>query len=312
MECRYCFIDREHLDMSDEVLYDAIDFLFTSPEQDKELQFCGGEPLLRFDLIRKAISYGEKKSKQIKKDIKFILTTNGILLDEEKVDFLKKHRVSILFSFDGLRITQMENRPLFNNIKNEIFDLIINNLKTLIKKRVKFFVNMVFSPKNLKHLKDNFDYIISLGVRNIQLCYAIGADFRNNDLLFCLEQLKEIIRIAREKNINLYNLNFNNEPVFASPQISVDSNGKIYVGCSFVLERIFPKLNHLFLVGNLKSMKNICSLKRTREEQLKIIMENKEKFDPRLLRNIYFGLELRTFFKNNFYLQAVFDVKNDC
>ena len=114
MECSYCSIDRSRPDMPEDVLFKSIDLLLTSPLEEVELQFFGGEPLLRWDLIKKGINYAQRKSQQKNKKIKYLLTTNGLLLDEEKTSFLKKYKITVMFSLDGDEKTQLQNRPLIN------------------------------------------------------------------------------------------------------------------------------------------------------------------------------------------------------
>jgi len=307
MACRYCFLDRTRPDMSEDVLYDSVDLLLTSPSEEVELQFFGGEPLLRFDLIRKAITYAEEKSKEKRKRIKYLVTTNGLLLDEKKLDYLQKYNTAILFSLDGSERTHIKNRPLIDKNNGRYFDLIIKNLKTLIRKRIEYFVNMVFLPQDLKYLKENVDYLIHLGVKDIQLAYAIGAYFKKKDLLAFIDELREIIKITEKKRVKLRNL-YNKEPVLSAPQITIDSSGEIYIGCAFVLEKAFPQFNESFYLGTLKNVKNISFLKRTRQEQLELLLEEKEKLPPNLLTNLYFGTGLDALFKNYYSNSALEEI----
>ena len=303
MACCYCRLDRKHPDMPEDILYKSIDLLFTSPAGEVELQFFGGEPLLRFDLIKKGIAYSEKKSKAAGKRAKYLLTTNGLLLDKKKLDYLAQFNVTVMLSVDGAENTQLRNRPLVGRKNNRYFNRMIRLLKVLNDKKNSYFGNMVFLPENIKDLKYNVNYLISLGIKDIQLAYAIGASFTDGDISACLSEFNEIRKIIESKGIRFRNFHNDNEPILSSPQITVSSLGSVYIGCALILEKIFPYFNDMFYFGELKDLDTITSLSRTKKEQLKIILENKKDLDPALLSNLYFGIALDVFFKYNFLLK---------
>ncbi|MBE3518955.1 MAG: thioether cross-link-forming SCIFF peptide maturase [Firmicutes bacterium] len=106
LRCRYCFAKGGRIDrskMSPEVARRSLDFLFAGLGKRSrcEVDFFGGEPLLVFDVVKDAILYGEEKARAAGKTIKFTLTTNGILLNDEIVRLLLDHRVSVILSMDG-------------------------------------------------------------------------------------------------------------------------------------------------------------------------------------------------------------------
>lgn len=106
LRCRYCFASGgrvERSGMSAEVARRALDFLFESLGKRSrcEVDFFGGEPLLVFDVVKDAILYGEEKAAERGKTVKFTLTTNGVLLNDDIVRFLLDHDVSLILSMDG-------------------------------------------------------------------------------------------------------------------------------------------------------------------------------------------------------------------
>lgn len=106
LRCRYCFAKGGRVDrsrMSPEVARRSLDFLFSSLGKRSrcEVDFFGGEPLLVFDVVRDAILYGEKRAEEEGKTIRFTLTTNGVLLNDEIARFLLDHHVSVILSMDG-------------------------------------------------------------------------------------------------------------------------------------------------------------------------------------------------------------------
>lgn len=113
LRCRYCFLSQKPNYMSYQVAKDATDLLaecYTEGQKDKQtLNFFGGEPLLMWDTIVKPITEYVCSNDL---PIKLGITTNGILLDEEKAKFLKDNNVGLLFSIDGSKKFQDYNRPL--------------------------------------------------------------------------------------------------------------------------------------------------------------------------------------------------------
>jgi uncharacterized protein len=129
------------------VIQKGVDFLLTSAAPEVELQFFGGEPLLRFDLVRAAILYGERRAKAKGKKIKFLITTNGLLLSSGVLVFLKKHPVEIMFSMDGAQKDNDAHRFFKKTRKGGIYKQTCVALKLLMNSGVPYFVNMVVAPK---------------------------------------------------------------------------------------------------------------------------------------------------------------------
>ncbi|MDD5067862.1 MAG: radical SAM protein [bacterium] len=267
MICPYCAIDRNEPDMPELVLIQAIDLLFTSLSDKVELQFFGGEPLLRWDLIKKGMAYAGKKSIEEKKKTRYLLTTNGLLLDEQKIRFLKRYPVTIMYSMDGDKKTQIKNRPLAGTGPYPAA-LLEKNLQDLIRVKADYFVNLTFYPRDLKEMKSNIDHLRELGVKNIQLSYAVGTYWSTDQIRSYLRILSDLAKVP---DLNIRNLLSKSEPVLASPQILITSAGKIYLGCAAVLERSFPLLNRAFYFSGLTQVKNLSMLEREQEEQLKIL-----------------------------------------
>lgn len=302
MKCPYCAIDRSNPDMPEQVLFQSIDLLLTSPLKEVELQFFGGEPLLRRDLIKKGINYAQKMSRGKRKKIRYLLTTNGLLLNEQNISYFKKYPFTVMFSMDGDKETQVRNRPLINGEYPD--ELLINNLKHLIKSKMDYFINLTFLPENLADLEKNVHYLMDLGAKNIQLSYTIGTHWLKQDIQSYFQILKRIIKIP---DLNLRNLLSESEPVLSSTQILVDSSGKIYLGCAAVLEKTFPELNKSFYFKELAKVTDILSLEKTKEEQMTFLEKINKKFSPKLQRmiadNLRLGKMLSGFFKRKSFLK---------
>jgi len=111
LRCTYCFQDRKQPQrMRWETLRAAVDLLLGSRWDDLALWFGGGEPLLEFPNVRRAVEYAESAC-PARRSLHFGLSTNGLLLGDGCADFLAAHRVSTQISFDGLPAAQDRRAP---------------------------------------------------------------------------------------------------------------------------------------------------------------------------------------------------------
>lgn len=108
MRCEYCFASSGEYHggralMSIEVAKKAIDYLLlhSKDRQNLELDFFGGEPLMNLDVIRETVRYAREKEKTYGKVFRFTTTTNGLLLNDETIDFLNREMSNIVLSLDG-------------------------------------------------------------------------------------------------------------------------------------------------------------------------------------------------------------------
>lgn len=149
LKCEYCCYMDKYLDsnyklknMPKEVAFRAIDFLMenSSDANDVYVGFYGGEPFLRFDLIKDCVNYC--KEKYPFKIPSYNLTTNGLLFENDDiVDFVIKNKFNMLVSLDGAKKSHDEHRKdLFNKPS---FDRVFENLIKLYKKDPKFFKNNI-------------------------------------------------------------------------------------------------------------------------------------------------------------------------
>ena len=89
--------------MSLEVGKQAIDFLIENSGNrvNLEVDFFGGEPLMNFDVVKEIVAYGRSKEKAANKNFRFTLTTNGMLLNDEVIDFCNREISNVVLSLDG-------------------------------------------------------------------------------------------------------------------------------------------------------------------------------------------------------------------
>ena len=149
--CRYCsfsgngILDRVHngTSMTWETAKAALDFLLKHSGESKSLSvsFYGGEPLLRFDIIKQCVEYLKKHTS---KNLFFNMTTNISLLTDEVIDFLKKNNFQILVSFDGPERIQNKNRKFASN-GTGTFDKVYSVLRRIVEKHPEYINNITIN-----------------------------------------------------------------------------------------------------------------------------------------------------------------------
>lgn len=150
LACRYCFVHQEATHMTYQTAKDAADFLITNGEEEGRkptIVFFGGEPTVKWDEIIVPLTTYIRQ--EINKPCQISLTTNGILLNEERLNFIKDNQIDILFSIDGDKLTQDYNRPLHNG--NSSFDI----LAPIIPQIAEMFPNTTFRMTNIPATCEN-------------------------------------------------------------------------------------------------------------------------------------------------------------
>ena len=161
LACKYCFAGEGeyHGDralMSLEVGKAAIDFLIenSGSRRNLEVDFFGGEPLMNFDVVKEIVAYGRSKEKEFNKNFRFTLTTNGVLLDDDVMEFANKEMSNVVLSVDGRREVHDTMRPTRNGKGS--YDLIMPKFKKLaeLRNQTNYYVRGTFTHDNLDFSKD--------------------------------------------------------------------------------------------------------------------------------------------------------------
>ena len=166
LRCKYCFAGQGgygqwRMLMSFDVARRAVDFLIahSGPRQHCELDFFGGEPLMNWHVIQQTVSYIRQQEKKHNKIIKLSLTTNGMLLDEEKVRYLTENHIALILSLDGRRDMHDRMRPDVNG--NGTYDRILKNLQYCVAHRdgEEYYVRGTYTRHNLDFTTDVLDMV---------------------------------------------------------------------------------------------------------------------------------------------------------
>lgn len=140
LACKYCFASKGEYDgpkglMSFETGKRALDFLVeqSGARHNLEVDFFGGEPLLNWDVCKKLVEYGRSIEKKYNKNFRFTVTTNGVLLNDEIMDFCNKEMGNVVLSLDGRKETHDRLRITRKNTGS--YDMIIDKFKKFAQSR---------------------------------------------------------------------------------------------------------------------------------------------------------------------------------
>ena len=258
LKCKYCFAEEGNYHgkkslMSFEVGKQAIDFLIQNSKTRKnlEIDFFGGEPLLNFDVVKKIISYAREQEKIYDKNFRFTITTNGVLLDQEKIDYINKNMFNVVLSLDGRKKTHDKMRPSKNNSGS--YDIIVPNFLKFISQRgtKNYYVRGTFTHYNLDFTEDIL-HLYNLGFKNISMEPVVADEncdyaLKKQDLNKIFSEYDKLLKIMIENNqaFNFFHfmIDLNNGPCFAkrivgcgagTEYIAVDPIGDFYPCHQFV------------------------------------------------------------------------------
>ncbi|NGX28954.1 MAG: Anaerobic sulfatase-maturating enzyme [Candidatus Anoxychlamydiales bacterium] len=172
--CKYCQVSSKDkvdykFDMSPETAEKILEHIFCSPSKNIKIEFQGGEPLLNWETLSKTVLLAEQMNKHYQKQLEFVVCTNLTLIDSEKLEFIKAHKIQISTSLDGPKIIHDKNR-VYNTDKSS-YDDFLKKLKltrqTLGKDSASALVTI--TKDSLYHLKEVIDEYKDLGFSGIFL-----------------------------------------------------------------------------------------------------------------------------------------------
>lgn len=165
LKCDYCFASQgnfkgERSLMKLEVGKKALDYLVenSGARRNLEVDFFGGEPLMNFQLVKDLVAYGRSIEKENNKNFRFTITTNGVLLDDEKIDFINENMDNVVLSLDGRKEVNDNMRKTISGEGS--YDIILPKFKKLVDKRgdKDYYIRGTFTNKNIDFSKDALDF----------------------------------------------------------------------------------------------------------------------------------------------------------
>ena len=161
LNCSYCFASQgkyqgERAIMSYEVGKRAFDFLVekSGTRRNLEVDFFGGEPLMNWDVVKKLVAYARSIEKEHNKNFRFTLTTNGMLIDDDVIDFLNKEMSNVVLSLDGRKEVNDHFRKDYAGRGS--YDTIVPKFKRLVEARggKNYYVRGTYTHNNVDFTND--------------------------------------------------------------------------------------------------------------------------------------------------------------
>ena len=182
LACKYCFAEEGEYHgrralMSFEVGKKALDFLIANSGQRRNLEvdFFGGEPLMNWQVVKDLVAYGREQEKIHNKNFRFTLTTNGVLLNDEIMDFCNKEMANVVLSVDGRKEVHDRMRPFRSGAGS--YDLVMPKFKKFADSRnqERYYVRGTFTHHNLDFSKDGLD-LADQGFKQISVEPVVAQD----------------------------------------------------------------------------------------------------------------------------------------
>lgn len=220
LRCEYCFaakgdFGQGRMLMPFEIGKKAIDFLIEQSKgrRNLEVDFFGGEPLMNFDVVQKLVAYARSREQECNKNFRFTITTNGILLNDEKIDFINREMSNVVLSLDGRK--EVNDRLRVRVDGSGSFDRIVPLYQKLVQQRdpnKDYYIRGTFTKHNLDFSNDvlalydlGFDQIsVEPVVSDEKLEYSI----KQEDLPRVFEEYERLAKLLIEMRNRGEKINF--------------------------------------------------------------------------------------------------------
>ena len=211
LNCAYCFAGQGEYQgerglMSYEVGKQALDFLIENSKgrRNLEVDFFGGEPLMNFDVVKRLVAYAREREKECGKNFRFTLTTNGVLIDDDVIDFSNKEMSNVVLSLDGRK--EIHDRYRVDYAGNGSWDRIVPKFQKLVEARgnKNYYMRGTFTHANPDFMKD-IETMLDLGFTELSMEPVVCAPdapsaLTAEDLPIVLEQYERLAERMLEQH----------------------------------------------------------------------------------------------------------------
>ena len=211
LNCSYCFASQgkyhgERAVMDFETGKRALDFLIenSGTRRNLEVDFFGGEPLLNFEVVKKLVEYAREVEGKYNKNFRFTLTTNGMLIDDDVIDFANREMSNVVLSLDGRR--EIHDRFRVDYAGNGSFDKIVPKFQRLVEARggKNYYMRGTFTHANPDFLED-IKVMLELGFNELSMEPVVcapgdEAELTPSDMKIVKEQYEKLAELMLERH----------------------------------------------------------------------------------------------------------------
>jgi len=211
LNCEYCFASQgkyhgERAVMSFEVGKQALDFLIANSgsRRNLEVDFFGGEPLMNFDVVKQLVAYARSIEKQHNKNFRFTLTTNGMLIDDDVIEFANKECSNVVLSLDGRK--EIHDRYRVDYAGKGSWERIVPKFQKLVEARggKNYYMRGTFTHANPDFLKD-IQQMLDLGFTELSMEPVVCApgdpsELTPEDMEIVKDQYEQLAMLMRQRD----------------------------------------------------------------------------------------------------------------
>ena len=211
LNCSYCFASQgkyhgERAVMSFEVGKQALDFLIANSgsRRNLEVDFFGGEPLVNFQVVKDLVAYARSIEKDHGKNFRFTLTTNGLLIDDDVIEFANRECHNVVLSLDGRK--EIHDRFRVDYAGNGSWDRIVPKFQQLVEARggQGYYMRGTFTHANPDFLKD-IQVMLDLGFNELSMEPVVAAPddpsaLTEEDKVIVMEQYEKLAMLMLDKD----------------------------------------------------------------------------------------------------------------
>ena len=210
LNCAYCFASQgkyhgERAVMSYEVGKRALDFLIenSGTRRNLEVDFFGGEPLMNFDVVKRLVAYARSIEREKGKNFRFTLTTNGLLIDDDVIEFANRECANVVLSLDGRK--EIHDAYRVDYAGKGSWDRIVPKFQRLVAARggKNYYMRGTFTHANPDFLKD-IRVMLDLGFNELSMEPVVCAEgdpaaLTREDLPVVLRQYEELAELMIQR-----------------------------------------------------------------------------------------------------------------
>lgn len=235
LRCTYCYVNKTPKKMTSEIAKKAVNKIIYSAKKYRfkniTFKFAGGEPLLEFEQILRTVDYARDLAKKNKITIDNVIISNGVLLSENICKILKKKKLRLAISIDGLGKYHNYTRIFKNGLGS--FNFVEKGIKNVLKYQIPFNVIVTISSKNIDNIPELTKYLlknkIPFNFNFFRENPNIHETFEGNDKKL-VKQLKKTYKIISD-NLPSYSIinGLLDRVTFLRPHLNVCGMGQNYI-----------------------------------------------------------------------------------